>query len=63
MFVFAAMCAGAYYAGGSTCGLFAALTAYRFLLCIGIGQVTGFWKCLIVTNTDDSPVASTQQAV
>lgn len=35
--VFAAMCSGAYGAGGSVQGLFAALTAYRFLLGIGIG--------------------------
>lgn len=37
LFVFAALGAGAYGAGGSTYGLFAALTAYRFLLGIGIG--------------------------
>lgn len=37
LFVFAALGAGSYGAGGSTYGLFAALTAYRFLLGIGIG--------------------------
>ncbi|KJX95924.1 MFS phospholipid transporter Git1 like protein [Zymoseptoria brevis] len=37
LFVFAALSAGSYGAGGSTMGLFAALTAYRFLLGIGIG--------------------------
>lgn len=37
LFVFAALGAGAYGAGGSHSGLFAALTAYRFLLGIGIG--------------------------
>ena len=37
LFVFAALGAGAYGAGGSAQGLFAALTAYRFLLGIGIG--------------------------
>ncbi|KAI9736503.1 MAG: hypothetical protein M1818_006013 [Claussenomyces sp. TS43310] len=37
LFVFAALAAGSYGAGGSTGGLFAALTAYRFLLGIGIG--------------------------
>ena len=37
LFVFAALSAGSYGAGGSTGGLFAALTAYRFLLGIGIG--------------------------
>lgn len=37
LFVFAALGAGSYGAGGSTEGLFAALTAYRFLLGIGIG--------------------------
>jgi MFS family permease len=37
LFVFAALGAGAYGANGSAQGLFAALTAYRFLLGIGIG--------------------------
>ena len=37
LFVFAALGAGSYGAGGSVGGLFAALTAYRFLLGIGIG--------------------------
>lgn len=37
LLVFAALCAGSYGAGGSIEGLFAALTAYRFLLGIGIG--------------------------
>lgn len=37
LFVFAALGAGSYGAGGSVQGLFAALTAYRFLLGIGIG--------------------------
>lgn len=37
LFVFAALGAGSYGANGSTNGLFAALTAYRFLLGIGIG--------------------------
>ncbi|KAK5107556.1 hypothetical protein LTR62_001044 [Meristemomyces frigidus] len=37
LFVFAALGAGSYGAGGSLTGLFAALTAYRFLLGIGIG--------------------------
>ena len=37
LFVFAALSAGSYGAGGSIPGLFAALTAYRFLLGIGIG--------------------------
>ncbi|TKA82845.1 hypothetical protein B0A55_00996 [Friedmanniomyces simplex] len=37
LFVFAALCAGSYGAGGSQQGLFAALTAFRFLLGIGIG--------------------------
>ena len=35
--IFAALCAGAYGAGGSQAGLFAALTSYRFFLGIGIG--------------------------
>lgn len=35
--VFAALGAGSYGAGGSVSGLFAALTAYRFFLGIGIG--------------------------
>jgi MFS family permease len=35
--IFAALGAGAYGAGGSVGGLFAALAAYRFLLGIGIG--------------------------
>lgn len=37
LFVFAALGASSYGAGGSVMGLFAALTAYRFLLGIGIG--------------------------
>lgn len=37
LFVFAALSAGAYGAGGSIAGLFSALTAYRFLLGIGLG--------------------------
>lgn len=37
LFIFAALSAGSYGAGGSVGGLFAALTAYRFLLGIGIG--------------------------
>lgn len=37
LIVFAIMCTGAYGAGGTASGLFAALAAYRFLLGIGIG--------------------------
>lgn len=37
LIVFAALSAGSYGAGGSTSGLFASLTAWRFLLGIGIG--------------------------
>ncbi|KAK5230513.1 glycerophosphoinositol permease [Exophiala xenobiotica] len=37
LIIFAALGAGSYGAGGSVGGLFAALTAYRFLLGIGIG--------------------------
>ncbi|EFE41537.1 hypothetical protein TRV_03715, partial [Trichophyton verrucosum HKI 0517] len=37
LIIFAALCAGAHGAGGSQAGLFAALTAYRFFLGIGIG--------------------------
>lgn len=37
LFIFAALGAGSYGAGGSVTGLFSALTAYRFLLGIGIG--------------------------
>ena len=37
LFIFAALCAGEYGAGGTVEGLLAALTAYRFLLGIGIG--------------------------
>ncbi|KAK6542128.1 hypothetical protein TWF694_007895 [Orbilia ellipsospora] len=37
LIVFAALCTGAYGANGSVGGLLAALTAYRFLLGIGIG--------------------------
>ncbi|KAF3245275.1 hypothetical protein TWF192_007476 [Orbilia oligospora] len=37
LIVFATLCAGAYGANGSVGGLLAALTAYRFLLGIGIG--------------------------
>ena len=38
LIIFAALGAGSYGAGGSTQGLFAALTAYRFLVGVGIGQ-------------------------
>ncbi|KAJ5595080.1 Glycerophosphodiester transporter GIT2 [Penicillium hispanicum] len=37
LFVFAALCAGSYGYHDSTAGMFAALTAYRFFLGIGIG--------------------------
>jgi MFS family permease len=37
MFVFAALGAGSYGAGGSIGGLFAALTAFRFLIGVAIG--------------------------
>ncbi|KAJ5168706.1 Glycerophosphodiester transporter GIT2 [Penicillium canariense] len=37
LFIFAALCAGSYGAGGSQYGMFAALTAYRFFIGIGIG--------------------------
>jgi MFS family permease len=37
LFIFAALSAGAYGAGGSIQGLFAALTAYRFLIGTAIG--------------------------
>ena len=37
LIIFAALGAGSYGAGGDVYGLFAALTAYRFLLGIGIG--------------------------
>ncbi|KAF2097716.1 phospholipid transporter [Rhizodiscina lignyota] len=37
LIIFAALCTGSYGAGGSVGGLFAALTAYRFILGIGIG--------------------------
>lgn len=40
LIVFAALGAGSYGYHGSTYGLFAALTAYRFLLGIGIGSVS-----------------------
>ena len=37
VFVFTALAAGAYGAGGSVSGMFQALSAYRFLTGIGIG--------------------------
>lgn len=37
LIVFGALCAGAYGYHGSQYGLFAALTAYRFFLGVGIG--------------------------
>jgi MFS family permease len=37
LFVFAALCAGSYGLNGSQYGLFAALTAYRFFIGVGIG--------------------------
>ena len=53
LIVFAALGAGSYGAGGSLQGMFAALTAYRFLVGIGIGggiscrvrgMQRGFWR-------------------
>ena len=41
LIVFAALSAGSYGAHGSPNGLFAALTAYRFLMGIGIGGEIG----------------------
>jgi MFS family permease len=41
LFVFAALAAGSYGAGGSIQGMFAALTAYRFLVGVGIGGEVG----------------------
>ena len=41
LIIFAILSAGSWGAGGSVSGLFAALTAYRFLLGIGIGFVHG----------------------
>nr|POE93449.1 putative metabolite transport protein [Quercus suber] len=49
LFVFAALSAGAYGAGGTPGALFAALTAYRFLLGIGIGQFSVF-SCVRVAR-------------
>ena len=40
LILFAALGTGSYGAGGSIYGLFAALTAYRFFLGIGIGYCT-----------------------
>jgi MFS family permease len=37
LFMFAALSTGAYGAGGSASGLFAALAAYRFLIGLSIG--------------------------
>lgn len=37
LLIFAALAAGSYGAGGSINGMFAALTAYRFFIGIGIG--------------------------
>jgi hypothetical protein len=37
LIIFSILCAGAYGAGGSTQGLFAALSAFRFLIGLGIG--------------------------
>ena len=39
VFVFTALAAGAYGAGGSVSGMFQALSAYRFLTGIGIGEL------------------------
>lgn len=44
LILFAILCTAAYGAGGSASGLFAALTAYRFFLGIGIG---GEYCCII----------------
>ena len=44
LFIFAALSAGS-YGGGSIHGMLAALTAWRFLLGIGIGYVSLLGQC------------------
>ncbi|KAG9006478.1 hypothetical protein FRB93_008606 [Tulasnella sp. JGI-2019a] len=53
VFVFAALSAGAYGAGGSISGMLAALSAYRFLIGIGIGAEYPAGSVAASENTED----------
>ncbi|KIO15487.1 hypothetical protein M407DRAFT_211252, partial [Tulasnella calospora MUT 4182] len=53
VFVFAALSAGAYGAGGSVGGMLAALSAFRFLIGIGIGAEYPAGAVAAAENTED----------
>ncbi|KAA8644338.1 hypothetical protein EYZ11_001647 [Aspergillus tanneri] len=53
LIIFGALCAGSYGLNGSTYGLFAALTAYRFFLGIGIGGEYPAGSVAAAENTNE----------
>ncbi|KAG8910938.1 hypothetical protein FRC00_007298, partial [Tulasnella sp. 408] len=61
VFVFAALSAGAYGAGGSVGGMLAALSAYRFLIGIGIGAEYPAGSVAASENTEDPGIKSGTQ--
>ncbi|KIO29755.1 hypothetical protein M407DRAFT_21177 [Tulasnella calospora MUT 4182] len=61
VFLFAALSAGAYGAGGSVGGMLAALSAYRFLIGIGIGAEYPAGSVAAAENTEDPGIKSSSQ--
>ncbi|KAG9039013.1 hypothetical protein FS837_001077 [Tulasnella sp. UAMH 9824] len=61
VFLFAALSAGAYGAGGSVGGMLAALSAYRFLIGIGIGAEYPAGSVAAAENTEDPGIKSGSQ--
>ncbi|KIO29758.1 hypothetical protein M407DRAFT_163642 [Tulasnella calospora MUT 4182] len=61
VFLFAALSAGAYGAGGSVGGMLAALSAYRFLIGIGIGAEYPAGSVAASENTEDPGIKSGTQ--
>jgi MFS family permease len=61
VFVFVALSAGAYGAGGSINGMLAALSAYRFLSGIGIGAEYPAGSVAAAENTEQPGVNKTRQ--
>ncbi|KIO29754.1 hypothetical protein M407DRAFT_21176 [Tulasnella calospora MUT 4182] len=61
VFIFAALSAGAYGAGGSVGGMLAALSAYRFLIGIGIGAEYPAGSVAAAENTEDPGIKPSSQ--
>lgn len=61
LILFSILAAGAWGAGGSTGGLFAALIAYRFLIGIGIGGEYPCGSVAAAENTEQKNIKKTQQ--